>query len=332
MFTQFCPQKEESIPRNAILIPIVYYCDASAGKPHGGPYQKFKKLLKRCQWFSNLDNGASVAVKMHFGEPGNVRYLRPVWAVLVVEALKEAGVHPFLCDTTVLYASPRKEVDTYLHAAYRHGFHPDTMGCPVVILGDADDGIDVEVPEPQLLSKMSISRTMWEADYFISLAHATLHLQFPMAASLKNIGMGCVTSKSKRALHGARGRETIYQSTEAATLDAAKAMIHHFSDRLLAINVAFDVTPDCDCFNKTDLPVVPDLGIFFSQDVVAADKAVHDKLVEAPAYPGSQVDRDGEMEGMDKSERVYPTMITAKFWEVVEASGGGSLKYQLKGL
>ena len=77
---------------------------------------------------------------------------------------------------------------------------------------------------------------------------------------------------------------------------------------------------------------MPDLGIFISQDVVAADKAVHDKLVQAPAYPGSQVDIDVEMAGLDKSERVYPTMITAKFWEVVETAGCGSLKYQLKGL
>jgi uncharacterized Fe-S center protein len=314
------------------LIPIVYWCDAGSSKPHGGPSQKFKKLLTNCRWFSNLDRGATVAVKMHFGEPGNVRYLRPIWAVMVVDALKEAGVRPFLCDTTVLYASPRKEVDTYLRAANRHGFHPDTVGCPVVIAGDADDSIDVDVPEPQLLSKMSMSRTMWEADYFISLAHATLHLQFPMAASLKNIGMGCVTSKSKRVLHGARGKETIYQSTEAATLDAAKTMIRHFADRLLAINVAFDVTPDCDCFNKTDLPIVPDLGIFISQDVVAADKAVHDKIVQAPAYPGSKVDRDSEVAGSDKSEQVYPNMVTAKFWEVVDQAGCGSLKYQMKGL
>ena len=310
----------------------VFYCDAVISKPHGGPYQKFKKLLKRCRWFSTLEKDATVAVKMHFGEPGNVRYLRPIWAVLVVEALKEAGCKPFLCDSTVLYASPRKQVDTYLQAAYRHGFHPEVAGCPVVIAGGADDSIEVNVPSPQLLSKLSMSRIIWDADYFVSLAHATLHIQFPMASSLKNIGMGCVTSASKRALHSARGRETIYQSTEAATFDAARTIIHHFSDRLLAINIGFDITPDCDCFNKSNLPVVPDLGVFISRDPVAADKAVHDKLVQAPAYPGSIVDGEGDLKGMDKSEIVYPKMVTAKFWEEVETAECGSLDYQIKHL
>ncbi|KPL07146.1 hypothetical protein AMJ86_05625 [bacterium SM23_57] len=265
---------------------------------------------------------------MHFGEPGNVRYLRPIWAVLVVDALKKAGAKPFLCDTTVLYASPRKEKETYLQAAYRHGYHPEVVGCPVVIAGDNDD-VEVDIPNHLMLPKVAVNRVLWEADYFVSLAHATLHLQFPMAASLKNIGMGCASRATKKAMHGARGKEAIYLSTEAATMDLTKAIIRRYSKRLLAINVAMDITPDCDCWNKTDLPIVPDQGIFISEDPVAADKAVNDLIIEAPAYPGSKADRDIDTRGMDKSENVYPDMKTAKFWEVVEEAGCGSLSYQL---
>jgi len=315
------------------MTPIVYYCDAGSSKPHGGPYQKFVKLLEKSHWFSTVKAGDRVVIKMHFGEPGNIRYLRTIWSVLIVDALKKVGASPFLCDTTVLYASPRHEADSYLEVAYRHGYHPNVVSCPVIIAGGLDDlGIQVDVPNYLLLPQVSVSRILWEADAFISLAHVTLHLQFPLAASLKNIGMGCATRETKRALHGARGRESTYLSTEAATLDVAKAIIHKFQNRLLAVNIGLDITPDCDCWNKTDLPVVPDQGIFISQDPVAADKAVHDFVVQAPAYPDSKTDINEDSRGKDKSQLVYPDMVTAKFWEVVNESNCGSLDYQLEKL
>jgi len=315
------------------MISKVFHCSATVEKPHGGPYQKFQKLLDKCRWFRSITDGERVAVKMHFGEPGNIRYLRPIWAAVVVDALKQAGAKPFLCDTTVLYVSPRRQAESYLQVAYRHGFHPEAVGCPVVIAGGEDDpGIEVEVPEYRLLPRVRVSRILWDADRLVSLAHATLHMQFPMAASLKNIGMGCAVQSTKKAMHGARGKETIYLSTEAATLDGAKVMIRKFDGRLLAIDIAMDITPDCDCWNKTELPVVPDQGIFISEDPVAVDKAVHDFVVQAPAYPGSKADLSGETRGTDKSELVYPDMKTAKFWEVVEEAGCGSISYQLERL
>jgi uncharacterized Fe-S center protein len=311
----------------------VLHCDAVVSKPKGGPLQKFQKLLDETRWFASLTHGDAVAVKMHFGEPGNIRYIRPIWAAVLVDALKRSGAKPFLCDTTVLYASPRRQVDSYLQVAYRHGFHPEVVGCPVVICGGEDDpGFEVEVSGYQMLPKVSISRKIWEADRLVSLAHATLHLQFPMAASLKNIGMGCATQATKKAMHGARGKEEIYLSTEAATLDSAKVVLQKFAGRFLAINIAMDITPDCDCWNKTELPVVPDQGIFISEDAVAADKAVSDFVIAAPAYPGSKADGSEETRGLDKSERVYSNMRTSKFWDVVLEAGCGSISYQLVNL
>ena len=71
--------------------------------------------------------------------------------------------------------------------------------------------------------KVKIAGEAHRASAMVVLSHFKGHEMFGFGGALKNIGMGCVTSKSKRALHGARGKETIYQSTEAATLDAAKA-------------------------------------------------------------------------------------------------------------
>ncbi len=48
------------------------------------------------------------------------------------------------------------------------------------------------------------------------------------------------------------------------------------------INLATHMTPVCDCFGFTGLPVLPDAGIFGSDDIVAVEQATLDKLAETP--------------------------------------------------
>ena len=40
-------------------------------------------------------DGKFVAIKMHFGELGNISYLRPNYAKAVVDVIKELGGKPF---------------------------------------------------------------------------------------------------------------------------------------------------------------------------------------------------------------------------------------------
>ena len=70
-----------------------------------------------------------VAIKMHFGEPGNVAYLRPNYAKVVVDFVKERGGKPFLTDCNTLYVGRRKEALEHLTAAYENGFSPFSTGC-----------------------------------------------------------------------------------------------------------------------------------------------------------------------------------------------------------
>ena len=49
-----------------------------------------------------------VAIKMHFGEPGNLTFLRPNYAKVVADMVKELGGVPFLTDCNTLYAGRRK--------------------------------------------------------------------------------------------------------------------------------------------------------------------------------------------------------------------------------
>ena len=49
-----------------------------------------------------------VAIKMHFGEPGNLAFLRPNYAKVVADVVKSLGGVPFLTDCNTLYPGRRK--------------------------------------------------------------------------------------------------------------------------------------------------------------------------------------------------------------------------------
>lgn len=70
--------------------------------------QKLQKLIK-VAGIGNIDmDGKFVAIKMHFGELGNLAYLRPNYAKAVADVVKEKGGMPFLTDCNTLYPGSRK--------------------------------------------------------------------------------------------------------------------------------------------------------------------------------------------------------------------------------
>lgn len=75
----------------------VYYSDFRA-KPGEGLPTKLKKLI-RAAGIGEIDmDNKFTAIKMHFGELGNISYLRPNYAKAVADVVKELGGRPFLTD------------------------------------------------------------------------------------------------------------------------------------------------------------------------------------------------------------------------------------------
>ena len=84
--------------------------------------QKFKKLLYKAG-IENLDlNGKFVAIKMHFGEMGNLAFLRPNYAKALADVITELGGKPFLTDCNTLYPGSRKNAIEHLYTAWENGF------------------------------------------------------------------------------------------------------------------------------------------------------------------------------------------------------------------
>ena len=105
----------------------VYFSDLRA-LPGTDLLGKLKKLI-RAAGIGQIDfENKMVAIKIHFGEPGNLSYLRPNYAKAVADVIKDLGGKPFLTDCNTLYVGRRKNALDHIDAAYENGFTPYSTG------------------------------------------------------------------------------------------------------------------------------------------------------------------------------------------------------------
>lgn len=203
--------------------------------------QKLARLI-RTAGISQIDFQKKYAsIKIHFGEPGNLAYLRPNFAKTVVELVKELGGKPFLTDCNTLYVGGRKNALDHLESAYVNGFSPFSTGCHVLI-GDGLKGTDealVPVEGGEYVKEAKIGQAIMDADVFISLNHFKGHELAGFGGAIKNIGMGCGSRAGKMEMHSS-GKPHVFQDKcvgcgmcakicahSAITLTEHKAAINH---------------------------------------------------------------------------------------------------------
>ena len=187
----------------------VYYTDFRTRLGEGLPI-KLKKLIRKAG-IGEIDmENKFVAIKMHFGELGNLSFLRPNYAKAVADVVKELGGNPFLTDCNTLYPGSRKNALEHLYCAWENGFTPMTVGCPILI-GDGLKGTDdiaVPVEGGEYVTEAKIGRAVMDADIFISLSHFKGHETAGFGGAIKNIGMGCGSRAGKKDQHY-NGKPTI---------------------------------------------------------------------------------------------------------------------------
>ncbi|MBQ8161234.1 MAG: DUF362 domain-containing protein [Clostridia bacterium] len=165
--------------------------------------EKLKKLCRRAGIEQLPLDGRFVAIKMHFGELGNLAFLRPNWARAVAEMVREKGGNPFLTDCNTLYPGSRKNALEHLQCAEINGFNSVSTTCQILI-GDGLRGTDdvaVPVPNGEYCQEAYIGRAVMDADVFISLTHFKGHENTGFGGALKNIGMGCGSRAGKMHQH-----------------------------------------------------------------------------------------------------------------------------------
>ena len=180
----------------------VYYTDFRC--PVGTSLTEKLRRLCIAAGIKSIDmDGKFVAIKMHFGELGNLAFLRPNYAKVVADLCKEQGGQPFLTDCNTLYPGSRKNALEHLSCAQENGFWPMTTGCQIII-GDGlrgTDELEVPVPNGEYCKTAKIGRAIMDADIFISLTHFKGHELTGFGGAIKNIGMGCGSRAGKMAMH-----------------------------------------------------------------------------------------------------------------------------------
>jgi len=327
------------------------------------------------------------AVKIHFGEPGNLSYIRPNFAAALVRFVKDQGGKSFLTDTNTLYAGRRSNAIDHIRAAFENGFNPMAVDSPVII-ADGLRGTDYkEIPLNQEYCKSAkIGKAIAEADIILSMNHFKGHELTGFGGTLKNLGMGCASVGGKLELHSTSAPVIVEENCtgcgiceencaqEAITLgsdniahidikkcvgcgqciavcqyDAARVVWENASalaNRKIAeytmavlkgkpnfhINFIMQVSPDCDCWNFNDYPLIPDIGMAASFDPVALDQACADMVRNAPSLPSCRIHRGKEFHdhsGEDKFKLVHPDVD----WQVglahAEKIGIGTREYEL---
>lgn len=164
---------------------------------------KLRRLIERTVGDQIDFEGKFVCIKMHFGEPGNLSFLRPNYAKAVADYVKSKGGIPFLSDCNTLYVGRRKNALEHMDAAYENGFSPLSTGCQIII-GDGLKGTDdVEVPVVggEYVKAAKIGRAIMDADIFISISHFKGHESAGFGGAVKNIGMGCGSRAGKMEQH-----------------------------------------------------------------------------------------------------------------------------------
>ena len=180
----------------------VYFTDMRCKEDYS-LLMKLDKLIKEAGMDQIDFAGKFAAIKIHFGEPGNLSFLRPNFAKVVADRVKLLGGKPFLTDCNTLYVGRRKDALEHMEAALENGFSPLSTSCQVIIADGLKGTDDIEVPVKGgvYCETARIGRAVMDADVFISLSHFKGHESTGFGGAIKNIGMGCGSRAGKMQMH-----------------------------------------------------------------------------------------------------------------------------------
>ena len=321
----------------------VYFTDMRADQNHN-LLDKLETLVKKAGIETIDFKDKYVCIKIHFGERGNLAFIRPNYAKKIVDIVKKNGGKPYLSDCNTLYVGGRSNGLDHLETAYENGFNPLTLGCHIVI-ADGIKGLDeCLVPiNGDHVKEAKIGQAIMDAGVFISLTHFKGHEGAGFGGTMKNIGMGCGSRAGKMEMHtsgkpkvneemcrscGTCMRNCAHSAISyndnhkaeinldkcvgcgrcigACPFNAINPMNWHSSELLnekiaeytyavvkdrpcFHISLVMDVSPNCDCHSENDAPIVGDIGMFASFDLVALDQACADAVNNAPINPNSDL-------------------------------------------
>ena len=223
-----------------------------------------------------------IAVKLHSGEQGNQNYLKPEFVKPIVEHVKGNVVE---CNTA--YEGERNSTEKHKKLLENHGWNKYFS----VDLMDAEGpDLTVEIPNGKVIKQNYLGKNVANYDSMLVLSHFKGHPMGGFGGALKQLSIGCASSRGKSWIHSA-GKTTdqtiVWDNLPEQDLflesmaDAAFSVVDYFKGNMAFINIMCNMSVDCDCCAVAEDPCMKDIGILASLDPVAIDQACIDLVKQS---------------------------------------------------
>ena len=227
-----------------------------------------------------------VAVKMHSGEKGNQNYLRPEFVKDMVNYVDGTVVE---CNTA--YEGARNSTEKHKKLIKEHEWD---KYFPFDLLDEEGPDMELDIPNGKVLKKNYVGKDLAKYDSLLVLSHFKGHAMGGYGGALKQLSIGCASSKGKTLIHTAgkvEDQTELFNNLPEqdrfleAMADAAESVVNYFNGNAVYINIMKNISVDCDCDGNASAPCMKDVGILASLDPIAIDQACLD-LVYNSTDPG----------------------------------------------
>lgn len=223
-----------------------------------------------------------IGIKISTGEPGGHNFLNPNLIEPLISKL-----HGTIIECCTAYGGKRQDPKEHWKAIEDHGFKA-IAPCDIM---DEFGEFSIPIENGFHLKEDIVGENFKKYDSILVLSHFKGHAMGGFGGALKNISIGIASTKGKLNIHSAG--QTVDQNETWANLpkqddflesmaDACSAIINYKrKENMLYINIANNLSVDCDCDSNPHAPEMGDLGIFASTDPVALDQACYDAVMNA---------------------------------------------------
>ena len=262
----------------------------------------------------------NVAIKVHSGEEGNQNYLKPEFFENIINYVNGTVVE---CNTA--YPGERNTTEKHLKTIERHGW---SKLFKFDLLDEIDDDVVVPVKNGKHLKEDFLGHNIKKYDSMLVLSHFKGHPMGGYGGALKQLSIGCASSRGKAWIHSAgtnKDQNTVWNNIPPqddfleSMAEAASAIVDYFKGNIVFINVMANMSVDCDCCEVAEDPCMKDMGMLISLDPIAIDQACID-IVQNSNDPGKNhfMERVNSRNGIHTIEESERLGFGTREYELIE--------------
>lgn len=225
----------------------------------------------------------NVGVKLSTGEAGGHYFLNPN---LIKDLVHKVNGTIIECNTA--YEGKRNTTKDHWETIKGHGF----MEIAKVDIMDEEGDMSIPVQNGFHLKENYVGNHLKNYGSILVLSHFKGHAMGGFGGALKNISIGIGSSRGKAWIHTAGKTldpvelwNNLPEQDDflESMADASESVINYMGkENMVYINVANNLSVDCDCDSNPHAPEMGDIGIFASLDPVALDQACYDAVKNSP--------------------------------------------------